>query len=311
MNVNGTVLCIVGPTASGKTSLSINAAKLCNGEIVSADAVAVYRGLDIGSAKPTMQERQGIRHHLIDIAEITDTNFSVSRFRELARAAIEDILSRSKLPIVVGGSGLYADAIFADMRFSTPSDPLVRAEIESEYARDRNAVFERLTQLDPITAKRLHINDKKRVVRAMEVILLTERPFSELNAEFESAQQNDGTYRTVKVGITFPREILYQRIDERVDRMMQLGLKEEAYGLFDQGLRPDRYTAMHSIGYTQLYESYCGLCSVKEAVEKIKLATRHFAKRQLTWFKRDSRTIWFDASEIDQKQILQNITELI
>ena len=311
MNTNGTVLCIVGPTASGKTSLSISAAKLFDGEIVSADAVAVYRGLDIGSAKPTLSERQGIRHHLIDCVEITDTSFSVSRFRELARVAIDDILLRNRLPIVVGGSGLYADAVFADMRFSTPSDSFLRAEVEAEYDRDRNAVFERLTQLDPITAQRLHVNDKKRVVRAMEVILITGRPFSELNAGFESAQQNDGTYRTVKVGITLPRKILYRRIDERVDRMMLLGLEKEAYGLFDQGLIPDRYTAMHSIGYTQLYDAYCGRCSVEEAVGKIKLTTRHFAKRQLTWFKRDPQTIWFDASETDQNQILKNITELI
>lgn len=311
MNKQGTVLCIVGPTASGKTALSVEVAERCRGEIVSADAVSVYRGLDIGSAKPTTEERRGIQHHLIDCVEITDSTFSVSVFRTLARTAIDEILSKDKLPIVVGGSGLYSDAIFSDMGFSAPSDSDIRAQLESDYDRDKNAVFERLSVSDPATAARLHPNDKKRIVRALEVMQICGRPFSELNRDFESAQENDGTYRTVKIGLTLPRETLYARIDARVDQMMRQGLEAEAFALFDKGLTPDKYTAMHSIGYTQLYEFYCGRCSEEEAVHAIKIATRHFAKRQLTWFKRDTKTVWLDITKLDREQIIDRITELL
>lgn len=311
MKTANTVLCIVGPTASGKTSLSVAAAKRFNGEIVSADAVSVYRGLDIGSAKPTISERQGITHHLIDCVEITDPNFSVSVFRDLARSAINQIISCSKLPIVVGGSGLYADAIFSDMGFSAPSDPVVRAALETEYDRDQNAVFARLSQSDPVTAKRLHPNDKKRIVRALEVAAITGKPFSELNREFMQAQQNDGTYRVVKIGLLIPRETLYLRIDLRVDQMIRDGLLKEANDLFDRGLTPDRYTAMHSIGYTQLYDAYCRRCSTEEAIAAIKLATRHFAKRQMTWFKRDENTVWLNPCALTVDEILDRIEEFL
>ena len=311
MNVPNTVLCIVGPTASGKTALSVAAAKRFDGEIVSADAVSVYRGLNIGSAKPTIEERQGIPHHLIDCVDVTDAGFSVSVFRALARAAIDGIIAHGKLPVVVGGSGLYADAVFSDMGFSVPSDSSVRAALEAEYDRDQNAVFARLSASDPITAARLHPNDKKRVVRALEVFTLTGRPFSEWNQAFERAQQNDGTYRTVKIGLSLPRETLYERINRRVDQMMRDGLKAEAFDLFAQGYAPDCCTAMHSIGYTQLYELYCGRCTEEEAIEEIKLATRHFAKRQMTWFKRDPQTIWIDPLSTPVETLLDQIEELL
>lgn len=306
-----TVLCIVGPTATGKTALSVALAKQLDGEIVSADAVAVYRGLDIGSAKPTIEERQSVLHHMIDCADITDNDFTVSVFREQARNAIDEILDRSHLPIIVGGSGLYLDAVFSDMRFSAPSDPVLRARLEEDYDRDKDAFFARLTAFDPVSANRLHPNDKKRVVRATEVYELTGKPFSELNRSFESAQAGDGTYRIVRVGLTMKRNLLYQRIDLRVDRMIEDGLIEEAYLLFDRGFTPDRYTAMQAIGYAQLYEAYRNRCTVEEAIEQIKLSTRHFAKRQITWFKRNSDTVWFDAAETDRDTMIQSITELL
>lgn len=309
--MNNTVLCIVGPTASGKTALSVAAAKHFDGEIVSADAVSVYKGLDIGSAKPTMTEREGIVHHLLDCVEITDSTFSVSVFRTLAREAIDDILSRKKLPIVVGGSGLYADAIFSDMGFSVPSDPDIRAKLDEEYQQDKNAVFSRLAACDPVTAARLHINDQKRVVRALEVFAVTGRPFSEWNREFSDAQQNDGTYRTVKIGLTMPREILYQRIDRRVDLMMESGLKAEAFALFKQGLTPEHFTAMRSIGYAQLYDCYLGRCTEDESTAKIKLDTRHFAKRQITWFKRDSHTVWMDPTKTSLEEMIREIEDML
>ncbi len=305
-----TVLCIVGPTACGKTALSVELAQMLSGEIVSADAVAVYRGLDIGSAKPSPQEQKGIPHHMIDCVDIDDGDFTVSVFRQLAREAVDSILSRGKQPIVVGGSGLYVDAIFADMRFSAPSDPMIRASIEKEYDLDPASVFETLRKADPESADRLHPNDKKRVVRALEVYRVTGKTFSELNRSFATAQHADGTYRVIRIGLNTDRKALYARIDRRVEQMMAAGLKEEAYVLFDRGFTPDRFRAMQSIGYAQLYDAYTGKCSVCEAVDRIKADTRHFAKRQITWFKRDQDTVWFDPILTPIPFITQKVTEL-
>ncbi len=311
MNADRTVVCIVGPTVCGKTALSVNLALAISGEVVSADAVAVYRKLDIGSAKPSFAERKGVPHHMIDCVDITDDSFTVSTFRSLARESIESIMSRDKTPIVVGGSGLYLDSIFSDMRFSTPSDPLIRASIEEEYKIDRNAVFEALRASDPIAAARLHVNDKKRVIRALEVFRLTGKPFSSLNDSFESAQREDGTYSTIRIGLNTDRAELYRRIDRRVDQMMLDGLKDEAFSLFDHGYTPDRYRAMQSIGYAQLFDVYAGACSLEDAVSKIKLDTRHFAKRQITWFKRNKDTVWFDPLKIPGNEIIDCILELL
>ena len=311
MSARPNVLCIVGPTACGKTALSVALAKKLGGEIVSADAVAVYRGLDIGSAKPTEAEREGVPHHLIDCVDVTDDSFTVSSFRALAREAIDDILRRKKLPIVVGGSGLYVDAVFSDMRFSTPSDSTIRAAIEKEYDACPEAVFAALRSADPVTAQRLHPNDKKRVVRALEVFRVSGQPFSALNHDFSSVQQGDDTYRSIRIGLNTDRQKLYARIDRRVDRMMADGLKEEAFSFFDRGLTPDNCRALQSIGYAQLFDVYTGSASLGAAVEQIKLDTRHFAKRQITWFKRDQSTVWFDPTEQPTEITVQNITETI
>ena len=305
------VLCIVGPTASGKTALAVELASRCGGEIISADAVAVYPGLDIGSAKPTAEERRGIPHHLIDCAELTNNDFTVSTFRTMAREALDDIISRDRQPIVVGGSGLYLDAVFSDMQFSTPSDPAIRASIEKEYDHDPKTVFDTLREYDPVTASRLHPNDKKRVVRALEVYRITGKPFSDLNRSFASAQQGDDTYRTLRIGLNMDRSILYDRIDRRVDQMMKSGLREEAYSLFEQGLTPENFRALQSIGYAQLYDAYIGKCSLPEAIGQIKLDTRHFAKRQITWFKRDPNTTWFDVTKLSIDELAQKTMEIL
>lgn len=311
MSARPNVLCIVGPTACGKTALSVALAKKLGSEIVSADAVAVYRGLDIGSAKPTEAEREGVPHHLIDCVDVTDDSFTVSSFRALAREAIDDILRRKKLPIVVGGSGLYVDAVFSDMRFSAPSDSTIRAAIEKEYDACPEAVFAALRSADPVTAQRLHPNDKKRVVRALEVFRVSGQPFSVLNRDFSSVQQGDDTYRSIRIGLNTDRQKLYARINRRVDRMMADGLKEEAFSFFDRGLTPDNCRALQSIGYAQLFDVYTGSASLGAAVEQIKLDTRHFAKRQITWFKRDQSTVWFDPTEQPLEITVQNITETI
>ena len=306
------VVCIVGPTACRKTEASVGLAKRCNGEIVSADSVAVYRGLDIGSAKPTVEERQGIPHHMIDVVDITDTSFTVASFREIARSSIDRILSNHKLPIVVGGSGLYADAIFSEMRFCAPSDETIRAALEKDYAQNPNDVFARLKAVDAITASRLHPNDAKRVIRALEVYEVSGKPFSQWNASFQNAQEKGETYYVRRIGLSMPREALYKRIEQRVDLMFQNGLKEEAYALFERGQTPDRYTAMQSIGYAQLYDAYCGRCTVEEAKARIKLDTRHFAKRQMTWFRRNPKTVWVEITpETDSAALIDRIAEEI
>ena len=311
MSAKPFVVCIVGPTACGKTAFSLALAQKLNGEIISADAVAVYRGLDIGSAKPTPEERNGIPHHLIDCVDINDETFTVSTFRALARSAIDAVISRNKLPIVVGGSGLYFDAIFSDMRFSAPSDPAVRASIEKAYDEDREAVFTALREADPHSAERLHPNDKKRVVRALEVYRITGQPFSALNRSFVSAQLDDDTYRTLRIGLNTERKTLYERIDRRVDAMMERGLEQEAFALFAKGYSPQNCRALQSIGYAQLYDVYKGKRDLNEAIEQIKLDTRHFAKRQITWFKRDAGTIWFDPCRISLSELTEKTTELI
>ena len=300
-----TVVCLVGPTACHKTETAVKIAKAFDGEIVSADSVAVYRKLDIGSAKPTMAERQGVPHHMIDVADLEETDFTVARFRKEARAALDDILQRGRLPIVVGGSGLYSDAIFSDMSFSAPSDSAVRTRLEAEYAVDANAVFERLRTVDELTAVRLHANDAKRVIRALEVFEVSGKPFSAWNAEFAKVQRGDGAYRVLRYGLTMDRKKLYDRINLRVDRMFASGLAEEAYHLFEQGYTPDRFSAMQSIGYAQLYDAYIGNCSQSEARDAIRLATRHFAKRQFTWFKRNPDTKWFSFDDYESAEMLQ------
>ena len=305
------VVCVVGPTACHKTEVSVRLAQALRGEIVSADSVAVYRELDIGSAKPTLSERKGVKHYMIDVADVTDTDFTVARFRSEARQAIETILEKKRLPIVVGGSGLYSDAIFSDMRFSAPSDPVIRASLEEEYRNDPAACFARLRSADPKTAGRLHPNDAKRVVRALEVFAVSGKPFSVWNAEFEQVQQQSCGYRVHRYGLTMDRAELYRRIDTRVDCMVEAGLLQEAYALFDRGLTPDRYPAMQAIGYAQLYEAYLGQCSVSEAIEGIKIATRHFAKRQLTWFRRNPDTIWFSFDDFSTDELVNKLIQEI
>lgn len=307
MNVPPRVVCIVGPTACRKTEISIRLAHHMNGEVISADSVSVYRGLDIGSAKPPIEEREGVPHHMIDVADITDTQFTVAAFREMARHEIDDVLIRKRLPIVVGGSGLYSDSIFSDMEFSAPSDPAVRRRLESEYDSDPSGVFERLSSIDPNSAARLHPNDAKRVIRALEVFEVSGKVFSDWNQDFSSVQNGSAKYRVSRYGLNMDREALYDRINLRVDRMFDSGLKDEAYALFDKGYTPE-YPALQSIGYAQLYSVYQGLITLEEAKDQIKQATRRFAKRQLTWFRRDPETKWF---YLDRYQDIEEVVSAI
>ena len=292
------LLLISGPTACHKSETALRLGERWGGEILSIDSVAVYRGMDIGSAKPTFTERQRVPHHLIDIADPDDTSFSVAAFQQAADAVLRDLARRDVQPILVGGSGLYCDAVLEDMGYALPADKALRRRLEEEYDADRDAFFERMARDDVPSGQRLHRNDKKRVVRAREVFLLSGKPFSAFNQEYLSAQRNS-RYPAIRVGLTMPRETLYERIDRRVDQMMAQGLLNEVKGLSEKGYGRD-LPAMQAIGYAQLFAYLAGEVALDTAVDNIKRATRQFAKRQLTWFRRDERIRWFDCEKYEE-----------
>lgn len=290
------VVAIVGPTACGKTRLSIALAQAWNGEVVSVDSVAVYKGLQIGSARPGFDAQQGVVHHLLDCVDCADAGFSVSVFQSMTISAIDDILSRGKLPVLTGGSGLYLDSLLSPMTYAVTSDDKVRRQLANAYDDDPEAVFDELQRRDPSAAARLHPNDKNRVVRALEVMTLCGTPISELNAVYADRQRAEERYSCLRIGLIRPREQLYAAIDERVDEMIGDGLVEEAYALYERGL--DRsLPAMKAIGYAQLMVYFDGQCTLLESIQKIKSDTRHYAKRQMTWFRRDPRIHWYHVED--------------
>lgn len=292
------LLLICGPTACHKSETALRLGERWGGEILSVDSVAVYRGMDIGSAKPDLSERQRVPHHLIDIVDPDDTGFSVAAFQQAADQAILDLTRRGVQPILVGGSGLYCDAVLEDMGYALPADKDLRARLEEEYDADPQGFFDQMAADDGPSGEKLHLNDKKRVVRAREVFLLSGKPFSAFNRAYAAAQRRD-RYPAVRVGLTMPREQLYDAIDRRVDRMMTQGLLDEVKGLRTKGY-DRKLPAMQAIGYAQLLAYLEGEMPLDEAVEAVKRATRQFAKRQLTWFRRDERIRWFDCEDYEE-----------
>jgi tRNA dimethylallyltransferase len=304
------IVCIVGPTACHKTEISIELAKRVSGEIVSADSVQVYFGMNIGSAKPPISERQGIPHHLIDCLPINTPEFSASMFRTMATEAIDEIERRGNTTIVVGGSGLYVNALTYPLGFAIPRNDAARENAILEYEQNAEAAYARLMNVDPISAERLHPNDKKRIVRALEVYDCSGQPLSSYGADFQNSRGQEAPFEPMLIGLTMDREKLYERINLRVDLMMERGLLAEAKAIFDANY--DRaLPAMKSIGYQQLFAYFDGNCSLEEAVEKIKQDTRHFAKRQQTWFKRDDRIVWHDVTEWDEinKNLIEKLAQ--
>ncbi len=286
------IVCIVGPTACKKTALSVALAQLFDAEIVSADSVSVYKGMDIGSAKPTMAERQGVTHHMLDCAQIDMRGFSVEQYAKAALASIADITARGKIPMVVGGSGLYINALTFPLHFAVPSAPALREALSRAYDEDPEGTYARLCAVDAVTAGRVHPNDKKRVVRALEIFDCSGRPLSSFGADFANDAGLPAPTRPIMIGLTMERGALYARIDARVDAMLERGLLDEARRIYDAGY--DRaLPAMQSIGYRQLFSHFDGEIGLPEAVALIKRETRRFAKRQMTWFKRDTRIRWF------------------
>jgi tRNA dimethylallyltransferase len=292
------IVCVVGPTACHKTEFSISLAERVNGEIVSADSVQVYLGMDIGSAKPTLEERRGIPHHMIDCVPIDTPEFSVSQYRSMASEAIEDILRRGKTPIVVGGSGLYVNALTYPLGFAVPKDEGARKRMEALYDSDPNVAYTRLALIDPETASRLHLNDKKRIVRALEVFECSGKPLSSYGNDFQNTGGGEALFEPLLFGLDIERALLYKRIDLRVDQMLASGLAAEARGIYDRGYSRN-LPAMQSIGYRQLFCVFDGETTLEQATEQIKLDTRHFAKRQLTWFRRDQRIRWQDVGDYE------------
>ncbi|MGO4384777.1 tRNA (adenosine(37)-N6)-dimethylallyltransferase MiaA [Specibacter sp. RAF43] len=278
------VVAVVGPTGSGKSELAIQLAERLGGEAVNADAMQFYRGMDIGTAKLPLAERRGIPHHLLDFLSVREDT-TVARFQDLARTAIADIQSRGKLPILVGGSGLYVRAAVDRLDFPG-TNPAVRARLEDRLAADgMAALMARLAEVDPVSAAR--INDARRVVRALEVYELTGRPFSSFMPEREYVQP------TVQIGLNGDRAELHRRIAARVDHMVAAGLAEEVAALVQEGLREGR-TAGKALGYQQFLRVLDGRATVTAAAGETIVATRQFARRQLTWFRADPRVHWLD-----------------
>lgn len=281
---------VQGPTASGKSALALEVAERIGGEIINADSMQVYRGMDIGTAKPSREERQRVPHHLYDIVD-PDVNFTAADFREQASRAIAAIERRGKRVILVGGTGLYIRILTRGLADSPGGDEEIRRELEAEARRKGlESLHRRLAAVDPVTAARLHSNDAIRIVRALEVFLLTGRPLSAFQQEHRFA---DERYRCLKLGIAVEREILYRRVEERVDRMIADGFVEEVRGLLAAGYSPS-LKSMGSIGYREICSHLAGEYPLEEAVRRIKQSTRQYAKRQMTWFRRDPEIIWVE-----------------
>ena len=300
---------LTGPTAAGKTALSLALAEAAGGEIISADSMQVYRGMDIGSAKLQEKDRRGIPHHLLDVKDPSES-FDVTEFVRLAEAAEEGIRSRGHLPILVGGTGFYLQAFLKGIDFSEGDpDTALRDELNALAEREgRDAVYEILQTEDPAAAAALHPNNLKRVIRAIEYRRLTGRSISEANKE---QQETDSPHNFAYFVLTLPREELYARIDRRVDEMFAEGLVEEVMRLRESGLDSGS-TALQAIGYKEVIDALDGRCTMDEARTAVKLGTRHYAKRQLTWFRREKDVIWLDKSRFESdEEILREMLRIL
>lgn len=287
------ILVILGPTATGKSALGMELARRLDGEIINADALQIYRGLDIGTAKPPPEDRQEIPHHLIDILD-PDERFSAGEFSRRARAAITEIQERSRRAIIVGGSGLYLRALLEGISPMPPGDEAVRAILEERLENEGlAALFRELRERDPKTAQRLEPGDTQRILRALEVEISTGRPLSDWIRQRPFGQAR---LPAVRIGLTMPRPILYDRISGRVDEMLKRGWVEEVVEMLDQGIGPS-VPAFQAIGYRQLVRYLAGEWTLEEAVDDIIRATRRYAKRQMTWFRKERDIRWVPALE--------------
>lgn len=301
---------LTGPTAAGKTKLSIALAKAINGEIISADSMQVYRHMDIGSAKIRPEEMQGVKHYLVDILEPTE-EFNIVLFQNYAKQAIAEIYAKGKIPIIVGGTGFYIQSVLYDIAFQeSGEDTRLRAELEA-VAREKGAAFVHniLKECDPQAAQEIHANNVKRVIRAIEFNRQTGQKISEHNASERIKQSAYDSYYFV---LTDKRENLYENIEKRVDKMVQDGLVDEVRRLMEMGCKRDS-TAMQGLGYKEILSYLMGEITLEEAVSIIKRDTRHFAKRQLTWFRRERDVIWIEKDKFayDDEKMLNYIKAVL
>ena len=304
------LIILSGPTAVGKTSLSVRLAAAIGGEIVSADSMQVYRYMDIGSAKATPEERAGIPHHLLDVLD-PEEDFNVVRFQTLAKKAVEEIHAKGKIPLIVGGTGFYIQALLYDIDFTENNgDMSYRNMLERKAASGGGEeLYRKLQECDPRAAEQIHPHNIKRVIRALEFHHQTGARISDHNDE---ERQKKSPYHSVYFVLTDERSLLYERIDRRVDRMMETGLVDEVKRLRARGVPKDAIS-MQGLGYKELYAYLDGAYPLEEAVRIIKRDTRHFAKRQLTWFRRERDVVWIDRSAFDQdeQKILEEMIRVV
>ncbi len=293
------IICIPGPTASGKTALAVEIAKEFNGEVVSCDSMQVYRRMDIGTAKPTKEEMQGIPHHMIDVCE-PEEDFSVSRYCAMASAAVDDIVARGKTAVIAGGTGLYMDSLIKGNDFAPFPSTGQREQLEAQADEiGMEAMLELLREIDPESAARLHPADRKRIIRALEVYRETGETITAHNLRTQSIPPR---YNPIWLGLDFEnRQDLYDRIDFRVKQMLEQGLVQEIEELLRSGI-PPKCTSMQAIGYKEFVAALNGECSIPEAADLVAQSSRHYAKRQLTWFRRNKNIHWLIRRKGEQSQ---------
>ncbi len=303
------IIVIVGPTAVGKTYISVELAKKLNTEIISADSMQIYKGMNIGTAKITEEEKQGIIHHMIDIIN-PDEEYSVSEFKYDAEKIIDRLLSENRIPIIVGGSGLYVNSLIYDLDFGNTKSNKKLREYYTYYYKEHgeDALYDKLLKIDPVAAEKIHKNNIKRIIRALEVYDITGVKFSELNTDI---RKKSNKYDCILIGLSMERKVLYERINQRVDEMLSNGLVDEVSSLIKKGYGKN-LVSMRGIGYKEIIEYLEGNTDYEEAVNTLKQNTRRFAKRQYTWFLKDENVKWFsmdNPSEIDKT--LDSIVEYI
>ena len=290
------IICIAGPTASGKTALAVQLAKEFNGEVVSCDSMYVYRGLNIGTAKPSIEEMEGIVHHMIDVAG-PEEDFSVSKYCCMAAPIVDDIVARGKTAIIAGGTGLYMDSLIKGNDFAPFPATGMREKLEEQADREgMEAMLALLSSIDPDSAARLHISDRKRIIRALEVYYETGETITAHNVRTQAIPPK---YDPLWLGLDFAdRAELYRRIDLRVGLMLEQGLVEEIKELLCSGI-PQKCTAMQAIGYKEFVAALNGEISIEEAADQVRIASRHYAKRQLTWFRRNKKIHWITRETVE------------
>lgn len=303
------IICIAGPTASGKTAFAVALAKEIDGEVISCDSMQIYRGMNIGTAKPTKEEMQDIPHHMLDVADPNE-DFSVSRYCQMATPIIEDILSRGKSAIIAGGTGLYMDALIRGNTFAPSPSTGMRERLEAQADRDgMQAMLDLLTSIDPQAASKLHLADRKRILRALEVYYETGETITAHNLKTQSIPPR---FNAIWFGLEdAQRADLYARIDKRVLEMVENGLIEEINGLIASGIPVDS-TAMQAIGYKEFLAVLSGECTMDEAITQVQQSSRHYAKRQLTWFRRNANMNWLIRQKTDTTaEILEKARQIL